>query len=160
MISAVIHLFLFEVQHIAGTSHNTQAASLASFRIHYYGSMNFCHKRNSLMFKRLLIVSSFFYPQKYSFLGTWQAKKNEYLPTSGDFFFRCWQKKKQFSLSVSKRNRSLSDKDIDKVLNISGVVLFCKLYWLWLVYWGWVARIMSMSKVISEMLTEPSPLRS
>ena len=28
--------------------HNTQAASLASFRIHYYGSMNFCHKRNSL----------------------------------------------------------------------------------------------------------------
>ena len=45
MISAVIHLFLFEVQHIAGTSHNTQAASLASFRIYYYGSMNFCHKK-------------------------------------------------------------------------------------------------------------------
>lgn len=45
MISAVIYLFLLEVQHIAGTSHNTQAASLASFRIHYYGSMKFCHKK-------------------------------------------------------------------------------------------------------------------
>jgi hypothetical protein len=45
MISAVIHLFLLEVQYIAGACYNTQAASLASFRIHYYGSMKFCHKK-------------------------------------------------------------------------------------------------------------------
>ncbi len=44
----VIHLFLFEVQHIARACYYTQAASLASFRIHYYGSMNFCHKRKCL----------------------------------------------------------------------------------------------------------------
>jgi len=43
MISAVIYLFFFEVQYIARACYNTQAASLASFRIHYYGSMNFCH---------------------------------------------------------------------------------------------------------------------
>ena len=54
MISAVIHLFLFEVQYIAGACNNTQAASLASFRIHYYGSMNFCHKRNSLKFNKVI----------------------------------------------------------------------------------------------------------
>ena len=50
MISAVIHLFLFEVQHIAWACHNTQAASLASFRIHYYGSMNFCLTAKILLF--------------------------------------------------------------------------------------------------------------
>ena len=80
------------------------------------------------MFKRLLIVMFVNYPQKYSFLGIWQAKKNEYLPTSGDFFFRCWQKKKQFSLSVRKRSLFPADKDMDKTLNISGVVLYDKLY--------------------------------
>ena len=45
MISAVIYLFFFEVQYIAGACNNTQSASLASFRIHYYGSMKFCHKK-------------------------------------------------------------------------------------------------------------------
>jgi hypothetical protein len=50
--------------------------------------MKFCHKRNSLKFKRLLIDRLSNYPQKYSFLGTWQAKKNDYLPTFGVFFER------------------------------------------------------------------------
>jgi hypothetical protein len=52
-------------------------------------------------------------------LGTWQAKNNEYLPTSGDFFFRCQQKKKQFSLLARKRNLLPANKDIAKALKFS-----------------------------------------
>ena len=106
MISAVIHLFFFEVQHIAWACHNTQAASLAPFRIHYYGSMNFCHKRNSLKFKRLLMLSSSNFPQKYCFLGTWQAKMYDYLPTISDFF-RKGPKVKILLSSISRQQNRI-----------------------------------------------------